>query len=209
MYSMFQQSVLIHPGKPSPPAGRPRAFLPEHALQSALDVFWRQGFEATSLDDLTGAMGLSRSSFYGCFGSKRAVFMAALRAYAEEHFEAISRIASSATQPVAAVLAILTTITSLANSDDGRRGCFFVNSVTELAPHDPALADYSRSHIVRVLRVVSDLLILAGFKPRDARERAGAALALAMGTLTLRKAGMPAAPVKALLKQMHTLLALP
>lgn len=135
--------------------------------------------------------------------------MATIQSYADEHFAAVSRIAESSPEPIAAVKAILATITCLADSDGGRKGCFFVNSVTELAPHHPVLAAYSRSHITRVLAVAAGLLVRAGFTPQLARERAGAALALAMGTLTLRKAGIPAASVRALCIQMDTLLALP
>ena len=187
-------------------AGRPRAFVPADALQRALDVFWQRGFEATSLDDLTTAMKLSRSSFYACFGSKQAVFMTAIQSYADERFAAIQHVARCAPNPIAGVQAVLATV---ADADGGPRGCFFANSVTELAPHDAALASYCQSHIKRVLKVVTGLLITAGFKPKLAETRAGAALALAMGAITLRKAGIPAAPIRALLDQAATLLTLP
>ena len=202
---MYPAPALATQEKPAT-AGRPRAFVPADALQSALGVFWQRGFEATSLDDLTDAMQLSRSSFYACFGSKHAVFMAAIQCYSDERFAAIQEVARSMPDPIAAVQAVLTTI---ADTGGGPRGCFFANSVTELAPHDPALATYCQSHIKRVLKVVTGLLITAGFKPQLAETRAGAALALAMGAITLRKAGIPAAPIRALLNQAQTLLALP
>ncbi len=89
---------------PSPiPVGRPRGFVPEAALQAALIVFWRQGYETTSLDDLTAAMGLSRSSFYAFFGSKHAVLMAAVQSYADEKFATLSAIVASGPEPVASV----------------------------------------------------------------------------------------------------------
>ena len=55
----------------SPRRGRPRAFEPETALNQAMDVFWKDGFAATSLDDLSAATGLNRPSLYGAFGDKR------------------------------------------------------------------------------------------------------------------------------------------
>ena len=180
--------------------------MPADALQRALGVFWQRGFEATSLDDLTDAMQLSRSSFYACFGSKHAVFMAAIQSYSDQRFVAIQNVARSAPDPITAVQAVLTII---ADTDGGSRGCFFANSVTELAPHDPAFATYCQNHIKRVLEVVTGLLIAAGFKPQLAETRAGAALALAMGAITLRKAGIPAAPIRALLDQALTLLCPP
>ena len=190
----------------TPAAGRPRQFLPETALQGALDVLWRKGFEATSLDDLTHAMQLSRSSVYACFGSKRGVFAAAIQAYADECFATFSAVAEAAPDPITAVRAVLAAI---ADAEGGTRGCFFVNSVTELAPHDPELAAYSQSHIARVAALVTDLLMRAGFAPQLAEDRAGAVLALAMGAITLRKAGIPAVRIQVLLDQAHRLLALP
>ena len=53
------------------------------ALQAALLVFWRSGYAAASLDDLTAAMGLSRSSFYGAFGTKHDVLLAGVKLYAD------------------------------------------------------------------------------------------------------------------------------
>lgn len=63
------------------PRGRPRAFDTEKALDSALDVFWRKGYEGASLPDLTEAMGINRPSLYAAFGNKEALFRKALDRY--------------------------------------------------------------------------------------------------------------------------------
>ena len=187
-------------------AGRPRRFEPAQALQSALQVFWLQGFEATSLDDLTRSMGLSRSSFYACFGSKQAVFKRAVEQYADDYFSALCTAASAEADPIAGALALLARV---ADSEGGTQGCFFVNTVTELAPHDPDLTHYCQSHIARVAQLLSSLLVQAGFTPALAEDRAGAALALVMGLITLRKAGIPAQRIQALLGEVRLLLTLP
>ena len=64
-------------------AGRPRSFDLNQALDRALQVFWRKGYEGTSLSDLTEAMGINRPSLYAAFGDKEALFRKALDRYAE------------------------------------------------------------------------------------------------------------------------------
>jgi AcrR family transcriptional regulator len=65
------------------PTGRPRTFDIDEALDIALGVFWRQGYEGTSIDDLTKAMGINRPSLYCAFGNKEELFRKALDRYAE------------------------------------------------------------------------------------------------------------------------------
>ncbi len=64
-------------------AGRPRGFDADGALDRAMRVFWQQGYEGASLTDLTGAMGISRTSMYAAFGTKDDLFRRALERYTE------------------------------------------------------------------------------------------------------------------------------
>lgn len=65
------------------PAGRPRAFDVEKALDAALKVFWRKGYEGATLPELTEAMGINRPSLYAAFGNKEALFHKAIDRYVE------------------------------------------------------------------------------------------------------------------------------
>lgn len=72
--------------KPDAPArpgkrGRPRAYDPQKALARAGAQFWRAGFAATSLDDLSAATGMNRPSLYGAFGDKQQLYLTALEQY--------------------------------------------------------------------------------------------------------------------------------
>lgn len=62
--------------------GRPRAFDPDQALEAAMRVFRKKGYEGTSLSDLTDAMGINRPSLYAAFGNKEELFRKAYDRYA-------------------------------------------------------------------------------------------------------------------------------
>jgi AcrR family transcriptional regulator len=66
-----------------PVIGRPRGFDADQALDRAIEVFWRQGYEGASLSDLTEAMRINKTSMYKAFGNKRDLFDKALARYAE------------------------------------------------------------------------------------------------------------------------------
>lgn len=69
--------------QPQARMGRPRGFVEEDALESAMRVFWEKGYEGTSINDLTAAMGINRSSLYTIFGDKEALFHRAVQRYRE------------------------------------------------------------------------------------------------------------------------------
>lgn len=164
--------------------GRPRAFDKADALAAITQVFRRQGYEAASLDDLTAAAGLSRSSFYCCFGSKHGALLAAVTAYADQSYVATRQTVADAPDARAAALRI---VRGMSGAPLPGGGCFVVNCVTELAPSDPETAAILRAHLGRVERLLAETL--APGAPDRAMPTAGALLALAIGGLTLRKAG--------------------
>ena len=62
---------------------RPLAFERKMALEMAMQVFWSQGYFGTSINDLVEAMGISKSSLYGSFGNKRAIFLECIEFYSD------------------------------------------------------------------------------------------------------------------------------
>ena len=65
------------------PRGRPRSFDETAALERAIQVYWSKGYDGVTIDDLVAGMGVGRPSLYAVFGDKRAIFLRALRTYAE------------------------------------------------------------------------------------------------------------------------------
>ena len=189
-----------------PSIGRPREFDVDVALRAALGVFWRQGYAATSLDDLTAAMGLSRSSFYGAFESKHAVLLAAAADYVDGIYEDVRRAAEAEPDRATAAAAAFDALTS---DRGGDAGCLLVNSIAELAPGDPEVSALARRHIARVVALLETLLVGGGHPAGDATAVAGALVSCAFGAPTLRKAGLPREQVAALITQARRLTAGP
>lgn len=73
--------------KPRKARGRPRSFDRQAALEAAMEVFWQKGFEATSISDLTEAMGINPPSLYAAFGDKDRLFIAAVERYSQARGE--------------------------------------------------------------------------------------------------------------------------
>jgi TetR/AcrR family transcriptional repressor of nem operon len=115
---------------------RPREFDEQNATEGAMQLFWRKGYQAASLNDLMEAMGLSKSSFYESFGTKRDVLLQALRRYGES---SMTGLVEPLRRPLAGRREIEETFARMvahALSPVGQRGCFVNNCIGEVAPHD-------------------------------------------------------------------------
>ena len=127
---------------------RPPAFERQVVLEQAMQVFWTKGYAATSVADLTAAMNLSKSSLYGAFGDKHAVFLEAIEYY-RDHVTARVRSAINLPTPARQVIrSILGRAVDRILEPDGRRGCFLNNSAVEVGPDDPAAAERCRSGLL-------------------------------------------------------------
>ncbi len=122
------------------PRGRPRAFEPETALTQAMDVFWKDGFAATSLDDVSAATGLNRPSLYGAFGDKRALYLKAYGQYRKRVNETFQPM-FAAREPLRVKLRriFVAALDLYLSGEDGPRGCFTVLSAASEAISDPDL----------------------------------------------------------------------
>lgn len=115
---------------------RPREFDEAAALEAAMECFWRRGYEATSLRDLTSSMGLTAPSLYNAFGGKQELFTRALERYLDRTTRDRLRRLEQSLGPKAALHRFFAEIIEHSISDRQRKGCFLINSALEIAPHD-------------------------------------------------------------------------
>jgi TetR/AcrR family transcriptional repressor of nem operon len=119
---------------------RTKEFEPEKALTMAMDLFWRRGYEATSVHDLLEEMGIGRGSMYDTFGDKRALFLAALDRFEETRVSRADEILEGSASAVEGIRRLFETTIEGLVSYEPRRGCLLANTAVELAPHDEQIA---------------------------------------------------------------------
>ena len=172
---------------------RPQEFDTPEALQQAMRVFWRKGYEATSLTDLLAATGLSKSSLYATFGGKRALFLAAFDAYRQARARDAQALLQQ--QPArGAIGAFFHSLFADVNATEPLLGCMSINQAVELAPHDPAV----RERVVEDLQLMEAVLTQAIERgprdgsvgsPRPARELAQLLVLAFPGLQVMARAG--------------------
>lgn len=129
---------------------RPRTFDEDRAVDAAMKSFWTFGYEGTSTQDLCEATGLGRSSIYNTFSSKRDLFDRALRRYMEtktaKQLELIQRSDLPIRERVRQIL-----WDAVEPDPADPLGCLVVNTLVELAPHEPEVAEaLDRDHVVKI-----------------------------------------------------------
>ncbi|WP_189937168.1 TetR/AcrR family transcriptional regulator [Streptomyces sulfonofaciens] len=130
--------------------GRKRGFDVQDALDAALETFWEHGFDTTSMQSLCRAMGLQPGSAYVAFGSKRDLFVAAVRRYAETVSAEAVALINGAPTGLGGIRAYFAHLVDA--MVDGRRrwGCLITNSLVEFAERDPELAGMVRVHLANL-----------------------------------------------------------
>jgi len=115
---------------------RPKKFDEAATLQKALLVFWKKGFSGTSMADLVAAMNINAPSLYDTYGDKQQLFLLALRNYQHAQQDWMAELAAQP-NPVKEILStLLKALVEETLSDPDRKGCFMVNTITELANRD-------------------------------------------------------------------------
>jgi len=143
--------------------GRPLEFDPTLALDAAMQLFWRKGYEASSLQDLLATMGLSKSSFYQTFESKRSVFERALEHYRFSLIDEMRAELEKARSGRAFIDTLFHSIAEETIGSDARRGCLLMNTACEFAQTDADIA----SLVSRSIGDIADVLEAAVVRAQD------------------------------------------
>jgi len=125
---------------------RPTEFNREKALQAAMLLFWRQGYSATSLQQLLATMAISRSSLYAAFGDKRQLFVETLHLFADRTYAILAQVRTQSNPAVALQLFFASTLFDVPTRRL-HRGCMMINSVLELAEVDQGLSQLATKRL--------------------------------------------------------------
>lgn len=188
---------------------RPRTFDPNDVLLAARQIFWRKGYQSTSLDDITEATGLTKPSLYAAFGDKASLFLKVLDHYHEQLITRFERILSEGPNARAAIEAWAMSLVPICSGERGRNGCLSINTLIDGGLNDPAIersiADFNaRLESLILKRLEADA---AQFPPDfDAVAATRTIMAIYVGLMTLAKQKPSAQQVKMVIGQIGKLL---
>jgi TetR/AcrR family transcriptional repressor of nem operon len=150
---------------------RPIEFERLQAVNRALALFWRQGYQATTVAELLQTMGIGRSSFYAAFTDKRTFFIECLDLWAARTLDLLQR-ARTERPPVDALQDFFERSFVGTRGAKAHWGCMLVNTVLEMAGVDDELAARASHHMGEMQSVFQACLLDAGAAPARAEELA-------------------------------------
>ncbi|OUB72996.1 TetR family transcriptional regulator [Bacillus thuringiensis serovar zhaodongensis] len=142
---------------------RLREFDEEKALDAAMQLFWEKGYATTSLSDLTARMEIQKPSLYSAFGDKEGLFEAALRRYTNLHAARIRTKLQNEQSVKEAIQMFFENMVEEEYKKEFSKGCFCINTMVELAPHNEKFEVLTREHQM-YLAVIFQELIMKGMR---------------------------------------------
>lgn len=186
--------------------GRPRTFDEDEVLDATLDLFWRNGYRSTSIRDLEAALGVSQSSLYNAFGSKRGLLDAALDRYEARIDTELLRKLDDSDDGLAAIDRFLDALRHWV-THDGHRGCMIVNLMAEDGGESGEITERTRRYREEVRRALRERLERAaelGETPSDAiTERAEIVFGIVLGLNVAARGGADDGEIDGLLVAAH------
>ncbi|MEK8126390.1 TetR/AcrR family transcriptional regulator [Paenibacillus filicis] len=119
---------------------RNKEFDATEVLHKAMEVFGHYGYEGTSLQNLLEGLGIARQSLYDTYGTKRDLFIKAVKHYVEEKSLAVVSHLDRAESAKKAIAEIFQIIVSALQDEERRKECLIIHSAIDQVPHDPEIA---------------------------------------------------------------------
>jgi AcrR family transcriptional regulator len=184
--------------------GRPRSFDEDTVVAAARDRFWDAGYAATSLNDLAAATGLGKTSLYGAFGDKRALYMRIFDEYCAGAIRAVQQALAGPDEGAFERIREHLLANARASAGD-RQGCLLARGTAELAGHDADVAARARQAFQELGGVYSSAVEAAQrageIAPEaDARVMGGVVLAIHRGTEALGRGGADETTLRAIVE---------
>jgi AcrR family transcriptional regulator len=180
--------------------GRPRGFEEAEALEAAMRVFWRAGYEGASVEVLTQAMGVPRSSLYQLFGDKEALFLRAVEHYATTRLAPLLATLDDSAQLPDALGSFFEAVIRHATGDPERLGCLVACVLSDAAGADGRMREELarrfanvEGQLARRIRTAQDAGELPGHDPTLLAAVVGA---VARGIMLSARAGVDAARLR-------------
>ena len=141
--------------------GRAKAFDVDDALHGAMNVFWSNGYKATSLSNLTDAMGISKSSLYETFGSKHDLFLSTIEYYVRTVTSQISGTAHINAPAIKVIRALFDRAVQRMAEPTSRRGCYLNNCAVEVSVRDEDAAERVKNGLTLMEDAFHTLIVRA------------------------------------------------
>lgn len=159
-------------------------------LTRITELFWRQGYLATSYDDIVRESGVGRKRLYEQFGGKRELFLAAIQHYRETVVKEIFRDLEAPQISPEGIAAALSKIARECETSDLFLGCLMVNTLSGGQSRDPQIAAVLEEHVQTVEDLLHDALRRAGYSEERASDLAVYLLGLLHGLFTYGRSGV-------------------
>jgi TetR/AcrR family transcriptional regulator, transcriptional repressor for nem operon len=138
---------------------RNKAFQEEDVLERAMQVFWKKGYNATSMEDLVTGMGINRASLYDTFGDKKQLFLKILAFYQNQSNRNIQAVmALKKPSPKAQLIAFAEFLMDESLESQEPRGCLLANATSEMALLDADICQFVTNNVYLFEKTFENLI---------------------------------------------------
>ncbi|MEM8763117.1 MAG: TetR/AcrR family transcriptional regulator [Bacteroidota bacterium] len=135
---------------------RTKQFDEKEVLENAMELFWEKGFHATSIQDLVSHLGINRASLYDTYGGKDELFNTAFETYRQQAGNFLKSVFEKEPSVKEGFRSLFYQAVDEGVLDCSRKGCFVVNTTTEMVPGDETLQKVIEGHVKKISQVFAD-----------------------------------------------------